>query len=217
MYNIFNLRKEKTMKKAALYILFVCLFVYPTCATHYEITTNIYTPSLTLQTGDSLYMTNGGFDTLTLFGTSTAIIEGTSALEEFSGGVWYLSLANNSHLDMSGGQVNLLAMNNYATAELHGGLIQQIWSYQYVPYIGGHGQPAVPNPNIKLYYSGDLPTLDSSNVLTGLWGNGDPFSIYLHNVTGYDPVIENIQFILVPEPGTLLLLGLGGLLIRRKI
>ncbi len=202
------------MKKAALYILFVRLFVYPTYATHYEITTNIYTPSLTLQTGDSLYMTNGGFDSLTLFGTSTAIIEGTSALEEFSGGVWYLSLANNSHLDMSGGQVNQLAMNNYAIAELHGGLIQQIWSYQWVPYTPG--RDGVPNPNIKLYYSGDLPTLDSSNMLTGLWGNGDPFSIYLHNVPGYDPVIKNIQFILVPEPASLALLALGTLLLRRK-
>jgi hypothetical protein len=204
------------MKKISLYISFVCLFVCPTYATHYEITTNIYTPSLTLQTGDSLYMTNGGFDSLTLFGTSTAIIKGTSALEEFSGGVWYLSLANSSHLDMSGGQVNQLVMNNYATAELHGGLIQQIWSYQWVPYTGGHGQPAVPNPNIKLYYSGELPTLNAGNILTGLWGNGEPFSICLHDVPGYDPVIQNIQFILVPEPAGLFLLGLGGLLVCRK-
>jgi hypothetical protein len=153
-------------------------------------------------------MTNGGFDSLTLLGSSTAIIEGTSPLEEFSGGVWYLSLANNSHLDMSGGQVNLLAMNNYATAELHGGLIQQIWSYQWVPYTTG--RDGVPVPHIKLYYSGALPTLDSNNVLTGLWGSGEPFSICLHNVPGYDPVIQNIQFILVPEPASLVLFALGG-------
>jgi hypothetical protein len=214
MYNKLNLRKGKTMKKSIFYILVGWLLAYPAYAIYYEVNTNIYTPSLTLQTGDSLYMTNGGFDSLNLFGNSTAVIEGTSALEEFSGGIWYLSLANNSHLDMSGGQVNQLTVNNNATARLTGGLIRQIWSYQYTGTFG---------PHITIVYSGTLPaiqTIYGLPHLVGNWGNGDPFAIYLSEVPannyGYDPAISNIRFELIPEPASFALLALGGVLIRRK-
>ncbi len=194
------------MKKTILYIMFVCLFAFPTYATHYEITTNIYTPGLTLQTGDSLYMTNGGFDSLILRGNSTATIENTSTLDRFYGGIWLLSMWDNSHFDLWGGEIHQLDLNNYATATLRSGLIESIYSYQIVP-----------EPHIKLYYFGELPYYNEiTDILTGLWGNGDPFSIYLHDVTGYAPVIDNIEFILIPEPASLALLALGGLLIRRK-
>jgi hypothetical protein len=202
------------MKKTIPYIMFICVVSYQVYATYYEITTNIYTPGLTLQTGDSLYMTDGGFGDLNLFGESSATIKGTSPLAEGTGGIWIIRLLNNSSLYMTSGQVNMIDIGNNATAVLKGGLIRHIYSYQWVPYTPG--RDGVPNPNIKLYYSGDLPTLDSSNVLTGLWGNGDPFSIHLHDVPGYDPVIQNIQFILVPEPMTLTLFTLGTLLLRRK-
>jgi hypothetical protein len=56
----------------------------------------------------------------------------------------------------------------------------------------------------------------SSNMLTGLWVDDSAFSIQLVDQTGYDPVIDNIAFTVIPEPATLLLFGLGGLLLRRK-
>ena len=107
---------------------------------------------------------------------------------------------------MSGGQVGTIVFNNNATAILTGGLIEAIYSYQIVT-----------NPHITLYYSGDLPTvqkLGGFDYLVGNWGDGTDFNIYLHN-TGYD-TYGNFEFILIPEPVTFLLLGLGGLLIRRK-
>lgn len=193
------------MKSVLIVTLLVCLVV-PAQATYYEITTDIYTPGLTLQTGDSIYMTDGGFDGLNLHGEDvTATIEGTSTLEEFFGGIWDISCAFNSHLDLSGGQVHEITMNNDATATLSGGRIDQIYSYQSAWAYDNSDPPAlVPNPHITIIYSDDLPTVDASNILTGLWGNGSAFSIELHDVSGYSPVMENIEFI--PEPATLTLL-----------
>ena len=114
----------------------------------------------------------------------------------------------------------MIDIGGEATAFLSGGLIQQIWSGQYAwEWDYDVDPPAqVPNPHITIIYSGDLPTV-TANVLTGLWGNGDPFSIYLSDVPegyGFSPAIENIQFELIPEPATFGLFGLGCLLMRRK-
>ena len=51
-------------------------------------------------------------------------------------------------------------------------------------------------------------------MLTGKWLDGLDFSIQLIDVAGYTPTINNITFI--PEPASLVLIGLGGLLIRRR-
>ncbi len=193
------------MKKTILYILFVCLFDSTGLAYTYEIYT--YSPSDILYAGESiLFADEGGMDGLTLYYNSSATIEDTSTLKEGEGGIWQINLANNSHLDMFGGQVHEIDLSDNATAILKGGLIESIYSYQIVP-----------DPHITLYYSGNLPTvqkISGFNYLVGNWGNGDPFSIYLHN-TGYN-VYGNFNFILIPEPVSLALLAFGGLMIRKK-
>lgn len=193
------------MKKAILYILFSCLFASTGLAYTYEVYT--YGDNKTLYDGESILVdSEGGMDGLTLWEGSTATIQATSILGEGTGGIWTIELLNNSSLYMTDGQVNMIDIGNDATAVLKGGLIRSIWSTQLVP-----------DPHITLYYSGGLPTVQDIgglDFLVGQWGNGDPFSIYLHD-TGYD-VYGNFEFILVPEPTTLVLLALGTLLLRRK-
>jgi hypothetical protein len=202
------------MKKLFFFIVFVCLFVSTGRATYtYVIDTYQTLPQLT-GTDTMLITGNGGGGAIYLSDSSSLTIKSTSTLNEGSGGVWEIHAGYNSHLTVSGGQVHIIDMGNSATATLTGGLIQQIWSYQWVPYTPG--RDGVPVPNIKLYYSGNLPTYnETTDILTGLWGNGTGFSIYLHDVAGYDPVIENIEFILVPEPATLCLMGLGLVLLKK--
>ena len=201
------------MKKTILYIMFVCVFMCPGYATYYEITTNVYTPGLTLQTGDSLYMTDGGFDSLNLYGNSTSTIEGTSDLVEGSGGIWNIELANSSYLNMSGGQVHEMNPHNDATILLTGGLIQRIKSSQNAWKQEGDPPGPVWNPHITIECLDHFHNT-TTNMLTGHWLDNTPFSIQLIDVDNYSPAIENIQF--VPEPATLLLLGFGGLLLRRR-
>ncbi len=193
------------MKKTIFYILFVCLFISNTMGYTYVITTYQTLPDLS-GTQSMLITGNGGGGLTNLFDSSSITVESTSTLEQGVGGVWEIQLMNKSSLYMTGGQVHEINIGNNATAVLKGGLIESIWSTQIVP-----------DPHITLYYSGTLPTVQKIggfNYLVGNWGNGDPFSIYLHN-TGYN-VYGNFNFVLVPEPATLVLFALGTLLLRRK-
>ena len=159
----------------------------------------------------------GGGGGVNLFDNSFMKIESTSMLEVGSGGVWQISMSFSSHLEMTGGEVHMIDIDDEATAILKGGLIEEIHIDQLFFTMEGDPPTQVPNPHITLYYFGDLPTLNASNILTGIWGNGDSFDIQLVNDTGVEcNLLDNFDFILVPEPATLALLGFGGLWVRKR-
>ena len=152
---------------------------------------------------------------MTLKDYSSAIIKGTSPLEQGTGGIWYLGSAGYSTLELSGGEVHELDMNSYATATLSGGIIESIWSYQSAWLQEGDPPVWVPNPHITIDCQLDTVFHNTqTNLLTGNWLDGSAFSIQLVDIDGYSPAIENIIFI--PEPATILLLTLGTVLIRRR-
>ena len=164
-----------------------------------------YTAGLILKNDESLWMTGGGVGLLDLNDYSLAKIYGTTMLIEGSGGIWDLIQGGYSHLDFLGGEIHQLSMASYATATLKGGRIDRLRTHQGAGY-----------PYIDLYCL-DWNHNDLTNLLTGHWSDGSAFSIQLLDVAGTVKNIDNINFIIIPEPVTMLLLGLGGLLIRRKI
>ncbi|HML76015.1 MAG TPA: PEP-CTERM sorting domain-containing protein [Anaerohalosphaeraceae bacterium] len=148
---------------------------------------------------------------ITAGGFSVLEIKNTTPYAPFSGGIGTLNLGASSELTYSGGQINTLTISGSATAILSGGQINKIHSYQMVNW--WYGQPV--DQHIKMIVK-DYAYNDLTKKLTGTWGNNTTFNIQLVDQTGYDSVINNINFTIIPEPATMLLLGLGCIYLRRR-
>ena len=153
---------------------------------------------------ENLLVTGGGASSIDAYGSSYITILNTSPLSS-SGGIEDLNLGHTTHLEMFDGEIGVLDFRGDSTGEISGGSINYIRSFQLSDTI----------KHITFICDVDSVNL-AGNLLTGDWldekGN---FSITLLDQSPYDSVYSNINFI-VPEPATVVLLGLGGFLIRRK-
>lgn len=172
---------------------------------------------MSLDDNESLLMTGGQLYHLTLNDYSTARIEGTDPLiSEYNGGIWLLRIGAYNHLEFLGGEVHRFAIGSDSRAVFSGGRIDQIYSQQNVGMrlVDGSDPPVyVPDPHITIDCRGWEHDIDT-NILTGTWFDFTTFEIQLIDVAGYDPAIENIQFI--PEPMSLILMGIGAIALRRR-
>ncbi len=138
---------------------------------------------------------------------SQATIIKTSPLVEGDGGIWEIRATAYSNLTFTGGAVHRLTIGTYATAQISGGQIDQIWSSYALP------DPSriilTCNPGYLLSYTNDIVT-----GISGTWRDGSDFNIQLVNPAGSSTVFSNMT--IIPEPATMLLLAVGGMLIRRK-
>lgn len=160
---------------------------------------------------DLLIVKGGGADIIEVRDYGHLEVWSTSTPIGHSSGILDILLDDNSELLYLGGVTDLISIYGHATATLKGGQINEIRSFQKV---------INDVPNIDLYCQTGWTWLYNTSGeikgITGLWKNGTEFSIQFLDQTasGPDPVWKNIN--VIPEPATLMLLGVGGMLLRRR-
>lgn len=191
------------MKKLLLSLLLIGFYTSVSFAAFDYVISDTYQGSITLNS-ESLLITGAGALQIDTNGESYIEVQNTLPLEQFVGGIYSLFLDDFSSMNYYNGEMGSFNIYDDAEAMFSGGRIDYISSFQdsdltkHITFIADLG---------SINLTGDL--------LTGDWlGGGGSFSITLQDQAGYDSVYSNINF--VPEPATLILFTLGGLLIRRK-
>jgi hypothetical protein len=154
---------------------------------------NSANPIGTIQTGDN-------YNSVTLHDSAVVTMIG--------GTVGGFSLYNNSVLNISGGilQNATIFLSDSSILNVSGGQVSLntcVYANQNIVNIYGHDLSITPNPH---------STVDS--IAAGHWADSTPFTFQLMR-TPYDA--PNIVFHEIPEPNTLLLLGVGVLAVGKRI
>lgn len=217
----------KTKIKLLMWLILI-LGLTNAWATVYEIGPGEYRGDLALDNHDTLLMTGGTISGLSIAdyaianiyntapsgGVSNIIHVGYGALNIYGGNIGEIKALYTSTINMTGGNVLYLDMRNASISFLSGGqigtLASDLIAFPDPPY----GPPGL-NGWIQLFcreYDYDDDTL----ILTGIWEDYSDFSIQLQNI-GTIPTYDQIEFHIIPEPGTIILLGLGGIFLKRRI
>jgi hypothetical protein len=154
----------------------------------------------------------------------------------------YLTGHNDSTIDIAGGNIYVAASVDYANMKISGGsteLLEAVDDSHMNIWGGSVASQFIiqDRANVNIY-GGDFSFIRARNAptiniygydfeynnfagnygdgqLTGKWSNGNSFAIdlYFETATG-ERTYPHLSFVLTPEPATVLLLGVGGVLLR---
>lgn len=173
--------------------------------------TGEYVSSVWGENNEELIVMGGGAFSIEMWNYSYIEVQYTSTPLSYSTGIYDIFLYDTAELLYLDGITEEITLKKNATATLKGGRIDGITSYQTVGWWNGEPVGQHIEMVVKTYSYNE-----ATHTLTGTWANNSAYEILLLNQSGYADVIDNIKFTIVPEPATLALLGLGGLLIRCK-
>lgn len=122
-----------------------------------------------------------------------------TTVDMFGGFAHSLTSYDSSTFNLNGGTIELLNVWDTSTANLYGGAVDlHLQSYDL----------AAVNMFVLDYNVQDLG--EAGDIISGHWGDGSEFSIYLRGPVTYDRVTVNV----IPEPASFCLLGLSTLVLR---
>ncbi|MCK5565552.1 MAG: PEP-CTERM sorting domain-containing protein [Planctomycetes bacterium] len=193
--------------KTKLFILLLFVMSTAVWATDYEVTWGDDFGGLDLigteENPDTLLMTGGTGHDLNASAWSTAIIHDTDPMNipETAGGIWEVTTTSYSELTINGGEFYELGLHGESIANLYGGQI--------------FGSLTVNNSTawVHIYGYGFNNDPFTGSPLTGFWADDTAFSINLvdDGISTYDQIV----FHEIPEPVSIILFGLGGILVRK--
>ena len=194
-------KMEEVMRPFIISLLTAVLSVSVFAGYDYTIVDGIWN-NITVSGMQTFLMTGGAIEYLTGKDNSILEIRQTSFFPGTSAGIISLILSDSSQLDFSGGYVYKFSPSGDAKAILSGGQIDEIWGSYLFPADASH---------IKVYCQPGWTY--SGGYLSGLWLDNSAFNIKLVTKSGSD-IFSNMT--IIPEPATLFLLAIGGLLLKRK-
>jgi len=155
-------------------------------------------------------------------------MDNTSTLNFLGGNINVIISANSSIVNMWGGEAACLSACEESIVNIYGGTITGTvpsdywglgtWGDSHVNIYGGSVPVAKiwDNSLVTIYgtnfnYPAGLYPADSIQNVVGTLASGEPINMAIYG--GYD---SGIMLVIAPEPATLLLLGLGGLMLRKR-
>ncbi len=229
------------MKKILAKIVLAILFVFPFCAQAVT-----FTSDANIQAGNNwmnvnIYDTPPNHTTVTMTGgtvNDSMVVYNASTLNMSGGNVFGLGALENSTVNISGGYVAGLDLHDNATAtisqnasiysaatfdssilNMNGGTIDRLSARDtsIINLRGGYitdtiGAMPLATINVFGYNLAKTNTGGTYGIgqITGFWQDGSVFTINLSGTDTYSTIN------LIPEPTTLLLLGVGAFLLRKS-
>ena len=168
------------------------------------------TSYIVVEGSEQLFVVGGGAERITTKDTSYLEVQYTSTPLSNSSGIYDIFVDDNSELLYLGGITQEITLYDSATAHLKGGRIDGITMFRRPD------QWCEAIIYCRENWSWVYNSSEQIKGITGLWADGTDFDILFVDVGDpYPPTWENINIVIIPEPATLALLALGGLLIRR--